>query len=489
MSHKPNSNIISDFFESQFIYKKLLSPFGFILLALMALGISYFVYVTDGYGAYIILIASLGIPILFFCLQQIEFGILLLFTVSFFILGILRFIDLPLGTLIDGLVFILLLATLWRMLLTRDWRVFTEFVGILILAWIIYNIIQVVNPESTSKLAWVYSIRGMAVILLLYYVAAYSIKSASFVYIFTEIWIFLALMLSIYGLFQEFNGLLPFEDQWVRATEERFLLFYNWGRFRKFSFFSDPTTFGITAAYSGILCIALALNSPGALRKCYLFLCSGIMLLSMVFSGTRTAYALLPVAIIFLALFTMKRNIIIICTVLLTIGAGIILSPIQSLGPLNANNLERIRSAFLFQEDPSFNVRLKNQAFIQPYIQKHPIGAGLGSCGVWAKKFTPDSLLANFPPDSGFVKIAVELGWIGLIIYCALLFFFMKKGLYNYYFKITDPKLKAYQAAFLTVLYSIIVANYAQETITMYPTSIITYIVMAVIVNSDRYKT
>ncbi|MCP6423416.1 hypothetical protein NL463_29335, partial [Klebsiella pneumoniae] len=63
-----------------------------------------------------------------------------------------------------------------------------------------------------------------------------------------------------------------------------------------------------------------------------------------------------------------------------------------------------------------------NQKRIQPYILSHPIGGGLGATGVWGVRFAPYSFLANFPPDSGYVRVAVELGWIGLGIFCTLMF-------------------------------------------------------------------
>ena len=42
-----------------------------------------------------------------------------------------------------------------------------------------------------------------------------------------------------------------------------------------------------------------------------------------------------------------------------------------------------------------------------------PIGGGLGSTGVWGQRFTPGSFLAMFAPDSGLIRVAVELGWVG----------------------------------------------------------------------------
>ncbi|MGL1489090.1 hypothetical protein ACSTJG_25000, partial [Vibrio parahaemolyticus] len=76
-------------------------------------------------------------------------------------------------------------------------------------------------------------------------------------------------------------------------------------------------------------------------------------------------------------------------------------------------NILRFQSAFRPNNDASYRVRIFNQARIKPYIWSHPIGGGLGSTGEWGKKFAPNSYLANFPPDSGYVRTTVELGYVG----------------------------------------------------------------------------
>ncbi|NJK83312.1 MAG: hypothetical protein HC912_05325 [Saprospiraceae bacterium] len=82
----------------------------------------------------------------------------------------------------------------------------------------------------------------------------------------------------------------------------------------------------------------------------------------------------------------------------------------------------RLQSAFSPQDDSSMQLRLRNQAYIQPFIQSHPFGTGLGSVGIWGKRFNTNSWLAGFAPDSAYVRVAVECGWVGLIIYLSMFF-------------------------------------------------------------------
>jgi putative inorganic carbon (hco3(-)) transporter len=403
------------------------------------------------------------------------FGFLATLVVSFFLLGILRFVEAPLGTILDGLIALLFFSFLWAVVTKKFAMVTKHPLVIWVIVWIVYNILEVVNPFAASREAWIYTIRSVALALLLFFVAARAISDYNALKYFVLTWVFLAALLAFYGLVQEFNGLLPFEEQWVRAKEERFLLIYNWGRFRKFSFFADPTTYGIVCAYTGVFCLVMAIGVKVKLYKRLILAFLGfIMVFAMVFSGTRTAYVMPVAGLMFYVCLNFNWKIFSVFAVLATVFVGIIVSPIKSLGPLDANNLERIRSAFMPSDDPSFQVRLKNQAFIQPFIQKNPLGGGLGSTGVWGKRFSPWSPLSQFPPDSGFVKIGVEQGTVGLVLYCLLLYYVFNEGINNY-FKEDEIRKKNIIGAILCTLFSILVANYAQETITMFPTSVIVY--------------
>ena len=117
---------------------------------------------------------------------------------------------------------------------------------------------------------------------------------------------------------------------------------------------------------------------------------------------------------------------------------------------------------------------------IQPYIQTHPIGGGLGSTGVWGVRFSPDSFLAKFPPDSGFVRVAVELGWVGLILICTLMFVVLRTGINNY-LQMQDPELKAYCLAMILMIFAICIGNFPQEAIVQFPLNVYFYLFIALI--------
>ncbi|MDB5017824.1 MAG: hypothetical protein JWQ84_2656, partial [Mucilaginibacter sp.] len=122
----------------------------------------------------------------------------------------------------------------------------------------------------------------------------------------------------------------------------------------------------------------------------------------------------------------------------------------------------------------------KNQELIKPFILSHPIGGGLGAVGVWGQRFAPNSYLAHFPPDSGYVRVAVEMGWIGLIIYCIFNFVILYKGI-NYYYLIKDPELKSYCLAMILIIFAFDVGNFPQQALVQYPSNILFYLAMAIL--------
>jgi O-antigen ligase len=104
----------------------------------------------------------------------------------------------------------------------------------------------------------------------------------------------------------------------------------------------------------------------------------------------------------------------------------------------------------------------------------------LGSTGASGVKYAPNSYLATLPPDSGFMKVAAELGWIGLLLFCGLLFTILRQGILNYYL-IKDPELKAICLGMTLVVFALDVACYPQEALVQFPVNIFFYFFIAVI--------
>lgn len=443
--------------------QKLQNPLGAVLLLMLALPLSYVMSGLEMKWSALLFLGMVGVPLIGLCLFDLTLGLGMILTIALMVPFAAKFTTAPIGTLLDLLIFICMAAILLRQIKDRDWRFFRGPISAVIMVWLYYNILQVLNPGAESRMAWVFTVRTVAIQLLIYYIAAYAFDTKEKIWRILR-WIGLMGSLSaVYGLKQQFFGLSEREKSWIYESKERFELYYNWGRLRIPSFMFDPTTFGIMMACFGVFCFVLVFHSPAKTwQKVGLGILGSLALWAMAFTGTRTAYVLVPLGVFFYAGLTLSKKTLIGLAVFTMFGAVLILKSTGS------GTIYRIQSAFKPKDDESMQTRLKNQKFIQPWIQAHPLGGGLGSCGEWGRRFNPDSMLAKFPHDSSYVRMAVELGWIGLILYCIFHFIVLRTGIY-FYIRVEDPWIKAVYAAILCWIFMLTCACYTQEAILQLP--------------------
>lgn len=469
------ANVLERWLEREFMQRKLNSPFGYVLLLSCALGLSY-VFATYGIIAAVLgAVLIIGAPLALGSMFNLQFGVILITVISYFVLGIKRYAEqIPMGLAMDVLSALMLMGLFIKQTRERDWSFAKNAISTAVAVWMFYSLAMVANPIAPSRIAYVYVIRSMAGLMVMYFVISYAIQRFSFILAITNTLVIVLTLAALYGLKQEFIGFSAYEEWWVNSDPLRYDLYYIWGHMRIFSFMSDPSIFGILMACGCMFCFVLGMGPYPLLRRIFLLGCALAMLLAMVFAGTRTAYVILPVAFFFFAFLTMKRNILIICGLCVVLGGGYVLK-----NPQNPR-VYRIYSAFFPAEDESYQVREENQQFIQPYILSHPIGGGLGSTGVWGQRFSPHHFLAKFPPDSGYVMIAVEMGWIGLSLYCWMLFVAFREGVKRY-FRARSEIIKNYYASFLILLLGMTVANFAQLVFMQTPGNLTFYIILAVL--------
>lgn len=455
----------------------------FLTIALLCTAIGWASSKTNPLILIIAIILFVALPFVVYCFYSLKFGIILTVTLSFFILGIKRIIgDVPLGLAMDGLILLLSVSMLFGLIKSGKWRIFNNPIAFSILAWMVYNLLEAFNPWAASVEAWAYTVRAMAGQMVMFFIVLYAIDSLKFIKLMLSIWIILASLAALWGLHQEYFGFVAFEERWVMEDFERFALLFQMGRFRKFSFMPDAMTFGFVMSYSSILCFVLAIGPRTTKMRLFLIFSGICMVLSMVYSGTRAAYVLLPVAALFYALLNMNFKVM---------GYGIIILLMAVIfinTPINNINVIRIQSAFKPGEDASYNTRKRNQKMIQPYLWTHPMGGGLGSTGDWGERFSPGSFLSTFPPDSGYMRIVVEAGPIGLGIYLFLLYTVLAEGIKNY-FLVKNPKIKSYLLAMLCVTFSLVIANFPQEATGQIPTSLFLYMLFAMIAKIKDFDT
>lgn len=447
---------------------------GLVILLLISVAFGALIAyqgVTAGVG---ILALMFGPPIVYGIVAFPEFGIAVLLLLAYLLFFVGRLgVNFPLGTVMDGIQGLLILGFFIHQKRRPNWKVFKGSISVMILIWIVYNLIQVANPSAESRLAWVYTIRAVAIVMLTYFVFVYQIRTIQFLRFLLKLWLGLALFAALYAYKQEYIGFSVAEQAWLDSEGIADLLFIA-GHWRKFSIFSDPVAFSYNMVVSSIICIALLTFVKKAWQKVVLAMMIALFFSSMLFSGTRGAYVLIPAAMVLFVILRINRQVFIFSGIAALFFLFLIFVPTSN------SNIVRFQTAFKPNDDPSFQVRKNNQKRIQPYILMHPIGGGLGATGIWGQRFAPQSYLANFPPDSGYVRIAVEQGWVGLFLFCLLMFFILREGINNY-FLIRNPELKTYCLAMLLVVFAYNVGNYPQEALVQFPSNIYFYLAAAII--------
>jgi hypothetical protein len=460
---------------AEVVTKRLNSPLGLVLLLLCVAPVSLLFARLDLKGSILVTTVFLGIPVIIYALLNPAFNLGLMAVSALVVTYMLRFTAAPIGTFLDLLILIGAVGIMLQQFKLRDWSFLKYPLSYMVMIWLFYNLMEVLNPWAQSVMAWLYTVRSVAILQLVFFIGAFAMRDnrKALDRVFYLI-MFMCVACAVYGMKQQFLGLSDSEMAWIQSDPERYQLYFQWNLLRIPSFCYDPTTFGILMACFAMLCVALFFGPGGYIQKGVLILMGVMALMTMTFTGTRTAFVLIPVGAFFYMGLYMNKKVLIMAALFGLVFTAFVMKS-TTIGVIH-----RFQSAFTPSKDDSMNLRLHNQKFIQPFIQQNPIGAGLGSCGTWGKRFTPNSWLSSFPHDSSFVRMGVELGWIGLILYSLLHFMVVYTGIY-YFFRCQDPLIKAMYAGITTWCFMLVVACYAQEAILQQPMNIIYNIFIAML--------
>ena len=261
---KPREGIWQRFKKrlKQYVFvEKLYNTYGVLLLlfcaAIIGIGVAKFGLVF----AILVALGLLAVPIVIGLIIYPKFGIIVYITLSFTIMFWLRYgVNFPLGTLMDGMLVLFILGFFIQQKQRPNWQVFKSPITTWLLVWIVYNMLQIANPSAESRLAWVYTIRGMAFVAMMYFIFVYNIRDVKFIRFILKWWLGFMVLAALYASKQEFMGFANFEETYNNSEGIPSLLFIA-GHWRKYSVFSDPVTFAYNMAIASLLCIALFTGS------------------------------------------------------------------------------------------------------------------------------------------------------------------------------------------------------------------------------------
>ncbi|MCH8566881.1 MAG: O-antigen ligase family protein [Balneolales bacterium] len=447
-------------FYNQAINQKLLNPLGYSLFAFIAIVLSVLASFAGLAGVTLTALFIVGVPIIAGCIFNQKFGLIFLLTLQFTLLSLSKVLTtVPLGISFDIVTVALLAGLTLKLLFSKntDWSYFKSPLGIAIIVWVSFAIAQLFNPAAESQLAWLYTIRAYALIILLYFVFVYTVDSVRFVWILIGLWMSIAFLGALYGLFQDYVGLRQFEWAWLAEDLTRYFRYRQWGSIRKWSFFSGPMVFGLLMGISSSVAIILSTIVKTPWLKAAYIIGGIIMFWAMFTTATRAAYVIPLIVVLTYFVLNFKGKSLFYTIIVIGIGAFFVYMPTDN------QRLAAFQSAFKYTADASYDVRVKNWQDMQPFIQSNPVGGGLGSTGRWGQRFSPHTDLAQFPPDSGLVRVAVEMGWLGLFLFLILYYLALRQSIYNHFY-IKDPTGRGLSLVFIAVLVSLLVTNLPQES-------------------------
>ncbi|MPR32104.1 O-antigen ligase family protein [Salmonirosea aquatica] len=455
--------------------EKLRNPLGLGLLAVLAGGVALLVGFYGVLPGLLLMAAMVALPTVYAIVAYPKFGIVVLLITAYFLFFFLRLgLNFPIGTLMDAMEWLLILGMILTFRNTTDRTVFKSPVAMMIMVWVGYTVLQVANPWAESRMAWLYTVRTVGAVTLMYYVFVYRIDSIAYLRLLVRLWVVLAFLGALYGFKQEYLGFAAAEFQEMSSDPLMVSLLYIDGHWRKYSVFSDPVTFSYNMVLAFFICLSLIRAKASLAANGLLIAVGGLCIMAMLFSATRGAYVLIPAGLTLFFILQFSKKIL-----WLALASVFVLGVLITI-PTSNPTLYRFQSAFKPSDDASFNLRAQNQKRIQPYILSHPMGGGLGATGAWGVRFAPNSYLASFPPDSGYMRIAAEMGWIGLLLFGILLFLILKTGIDTFYL-LRNRELKSYCLAMTVAVFVLGIGSYPQEAIVQFPSNILFYLAAAII--------
>ena len=449
----------------------------FALLLLISVAVTYLIANQGIMIGVFVLLASIGVVLVAGILKDYRIGFYFIFFMGVFMFYIDRlvYVPFPMGTIYDALI-VLVFFSLMVERRHHDWSSFKNPVTIAFFVLIVYQVLQLFNPSANSVLAWIVSLRNN-VSFLIYIICFQMFSSFKEVKRFTIVWIGIALLTGLYGIYQRLFGLTGFEEAWMNASPELVNLYVIWGQLRTFSFLSDPSVFGLFTGASALAAMVLAMGPFKAQYRILYAIIMVILVVAMSYSGTRTAIALVVVGLAFyITIMLHSRRTFIAGTIVVFMGLALLF------GPFYGGTMSRLRSTFKASEDPSMAVRDFKRLQFQEYIQTHPIGGGLYTVGHNGERYSKGHELAGkWDPDSGYLLTALETGWIGLVIFQGLFCAVLIMGI-NSFFSMNDPVLRTYILVYIVPFMALSVAHFTQDAMFSKPTNVIIYATYALVI-------
>lgn len=417
------------------------------------------------------------------CMINYRLGYYIYITVTFILPMIERMAgtELSKGVAMDGL----LLCTLLGCIFKRGDKTIRKVklsnpILVCMYLYLLILVAQLFNPAGSSVLGWYVFMRVALRSYFFLYIGLNVFNSMKDVYNFFKFWLILGTAAALYCCIQQWFGLMWYEKAYMAKYPEKYKTTIIIFGLRLYSFMSDAAVLGIILACNITFMLVLLTANLSAInlkRKVLLLISVVLHTLALGYTGTRTGYVMLPLGLMIFFIANMhKRNTILIAMGFVFFGLVILYGPIHGSPTIN-----RVRTAFIGEQDESVNVRDRNRNRIRPFMHSHPMGGGINTTGGNGETYYPGHALAGFQCDNGYLRAVLETGWLSMLLVAGIFYFLVQTAVGNY-FRSTNELDRLLMIGLASASFAAAVSEYAQDTFTLVETSIMLFAFIAIVI-------
>lgn len=476
MKNMDNSNYIPvETHSIKLFYLLILIGLAGILMSLLSFNLPLFVVIIS-----LPFLCIGGILIL----RYPQSILLLIFTINYFILGITRYMPIEGISIVMDTLYVLCFILIFvhsALYHNIEWKRCFHILTILSSIWAIYCILEIMNPSGVLE-GWILSrsliINGLMITIITSLLCNKYKILKTFLFIFS---LFTATAI-LKTFMQKYIGFDSYETRWLNNGGATTHIIYSGIRY--FSFFTDASNMGSNMGGAGIIFGIASLHMRNKALKNFYAIISICSLYAMMLSGTRGAMIVPLAGIALYTIISKQVRVIIIGTV--SLALIYIFFAFTMIGQNNPS-IRRMRTAFRPTQDASYIVRKENQKKLKAYLKNKPFGEGLGLSGDGLGVKVSRRFTTSIPTDSWYVKIWVETGIIGLVIYLGMIFITIARSTWILMFNIRDPELKGILAGWLCAIFGMFLSAYGNSFWGQFPTMVIAFMGMSFVLNGEYF--
>ena len=403
-----------------------------------------------------------------------------IFTVNYFIMGLARYVSIPVPiTVITlGPQMLLIMVLIINPKHTPDTQYATPMLLALFL-WTFYLFTQAFNdtcmlPFSLS--AWLMNMNFFSFYFLIaYFLVTKLIREPERIMKFLRLWAYFSIAAALWAWKQKTFWFDDWEWAWLMSGASRTHLIG--GAIRYFSFFSDAANFGCSIASSAVAFYILAITAKLKKDKILFAIAAVLSTYGMFTSGTRSGLMCFLVGI---ALYVvLSKSFKIAIPVVIMAGLFVFFLAFTKIGDGNIL-IRRMRSAFN-KDDASLNVRDMNKAALKKYLQDAPFGMGINIDEGTIPAFHKFKVVYETSNDSTYVFFWQRTGIVGVYFFAGMNILILLGGCFITFFRLENKACRGIGGAFCCAFLAINAGGYANHILLQYPNIILYYGGMAIV--------